>query len=576
MNASDLLVWYIEEMGTEYIFGIPGGVLEPLNVALHGCETLKGITTRHEQGAAFMADGYARVSHKLGVCCATAGPGATNLITGIASSFTDSIPVLALTGQVSTRFFGKGAFQESSSDGIDLVGMFKLVTKNSAMIANAELTGDIIRRTLRTALTGRPGPVHLNLPVDVMRQEVTLKLHAEETFIPNMNCFDRVNIKEAAQLLLSFKRPVILAGNGVTTSRAAEELLCLAEMLQIPVVTTPKAKGVFPEDHPLSLGIFGVAGTPLSERYLLNVDKHCTQKIDGLLAIATSFNEWGTHTWDERLTPTQSLIQIDIDPHELGNNFPFDVAVSGDAKVILKELLFEIKRHIRKAHGIKEKIAFRRNDIARFKLDNVRFIDRDKMLSDAVPILPQRLMEDINNACPDDTIFFVDIGNNWAWATHYLKIRRPYSFFTSLGFASMGYGAAASIGGKLAEPQRPVVAICGDGGFLMNGNEIATAVDYNIAVIWIILNDSQHGMIHHGKKMLGSPGGFATRFKGVDFVKLAEAVGAIGIKITKPGELNQALINQAIESKHPTIIDVRIDPEEAPPISSRIETLEIK
>jgi acetolactate synthase-1/2/3 large subunit len=574
MNASDLLVWYIEEVGTEYIFGIPGGVLEPLNVAIHNCETLQGITTRHEQGAAFMADGYARVSHKLGVCCATAGPGATNLITGIASSYTDSVPVLALTGQVSTKFFGKGAFQESSSDGIDLVGMFKLVTKNSAMIANAELTGDIMRRTLRTALTGRPGPVHLNLPVDVMRQEVELQLHAEETFIPDMSCFDRVKIKEAAQLLLSYERPVILVGNGITTSRAADELISLAELLQIPVVTTPKAKGVFPEDHPLSLGVFGVAGTPQSERYLLNGNKKCTKKIDGLLAIATSFNEWGTHTWDERLKPAKSLIQIDIDPHELGNNFPFSVAISGDARVVLKELLFEIKRQLGKAKGIKEKINYRRNDISAFKAINKRHFDEEKMVSDAVPILPQRLMEDINNACPDDTIFFIDIGNNWAWATHYLKVGRPYSFFTGLGFASMGYGAAASIGGKLAEPDKPVIAICGDGGFLMNGNEIATAVDYDIAVIWIILNDSQHGMIYHGKKMLDTPGGFNTQFKGVDFVKMAEAFGATGIKITKPGELNQALINQIIESKQPTIIDVQVDPEEAPPISSRIETLE--
>ncbi|MCF6283145.1 MAG: thiamine pyrophosphate-binding protein [Candidatus Polarisedimenticolaceae bacterium] len=575
MNASDLLVWYIEEVGTEYIFGIPGGVLEPLNIAVHNSEKLQGITTKHEQGAAFMADGYARVSHKLGVCCATAGPGATNLITGIASSFTDSVPVLALTGQVATKYFGKGAFQESSSDGINLVEMFRLVTKNSAMIASSALTGSIMRRALRSALTGRPGPVHLNLPVDVMRNEVDVELIPEDMFIPGSTCFDRARIKEAAVLLLRFKRPVILLGNGVTISRAAEEIIELAELLQIPVVTTPKAKGVFPEDHPLSLGVFGVAGTPLSEKYLLNGNVECSEKIDGLLAIGTSFNEWGTHTWDERLMPTKALIQVDIDPQELGNNFPFSVAVAGDAQIVVKELLFDIKRRLRKTIKIKEKIELRKRDLECFKSENARFFDADKMHSEAVPILPQRLMEDINNACPHDSIFFIDIGNNWAWATHYLTVKRPYSFFTALGFASMGYGASACIGGKLAEPDRPVITICGDGGFLMNGIEIATAVDYNIPVIWIILNDSQHGMIYHGKKMLNTEGGFSTRFKGVDFVKMAESVGAKGIKITKPGELNQELLNRVIESNYPTVIDVRIDPEEAPPISSRIETLEI-
>lgn len=573
MKAAELLLWYLEEVGTEYIFGVPGGVLEPLNNAIYKSDRIQGIVTKHEQGAAFMADGYARVSRKLGVCCGTAGPGATNMITGISTSYADSIPVLALTGQVSTKFFGKGAFQESTYEGINVVEMFRFFTKHNAMVMNPETTGSMARKALRIALSGRPGPVHLNLPVDVMEKQVEDDFVPAHKFISTSICFDRHSVKEAAKLLIGFERPAILVGNGVTISHAAYEVKGLAEMLNIPVATTPKAKGVFPEDHPLSLGVFGTAGTPLSESYLLNKDGF--GKIDGLLAIGTSFNEWGTHTWDSRLMPTKALIQIDIDQHGCGNNYPFTVALVGDAKAAVTEIIFEIKRLLQKVDDeVKDEIRRRGKGFKAFKAKGGRYQEPEKLHSDKFPILPQRLMKDIQDSCPDDTIFFVDIGNNWAWATHYLDIKRPYSFFTGLGFASMGYAAAASIGGKFAAPNRPVVAIVGDGGFLMNGVELATAVNYNRQVIWIILNDSGFGMIHHGRKMRSIPDAFASRFQKVDFVKMAEALGAQGIKVTKAGEINKKMIDRIIASGKPTVIDAHIDPEEVPPIQSRIASLE--
>lgn len=346
----------------------------------------------------------------------------------------------------------------------------------------------------------------------------------------------------------------------------------LAEMLHIPVATTPKAKGVFPESHPLSLGVFGMAGTPMSEAYLLN--KEPLGKIDGLLAIGTSFNEWGTHAWDSRLMPTRALIQIDIDQHGCGNNYPFTVALVGDAKAVVTELMFEINRLWEKADGaVKENVTARREGFSTFKAGTFRYLEEGKTISQKSPILPQRLIKDIQHACPEETIYFVDIGNNWAWATHYLDITRPHSYFTGLGFASMGYAVAASIGGKFASPDRTVVAIVGDGGFLMNGVEIATAVNYGKQVIWIILNDSGFGMIDHGKKMLGTPEGFPSRFQRVDFVKMAEAMGAQGIKVSKPGEINKEMIDTIISSGKPTVIDVHIDAEEVPPINSRIASL---
>lgn len=573
MKAAELLLWYLEEVGTEYVFGIPGGVLEPLNNAIHKSKMIKAVVAKHEQGAAFMADGYARVSGKIGVCAGTAGPGATNMVTGLSTSSADSIPVLALTGQVSTKYFGKGAFQESTYEGINIVEMFRLFSKHSAMIMNAEATGSMVRTALRCALSGRPGPVHLNLPVDVMEKKVEEDLVPAHKFIPTSVCFDRRSVKEAAKLLIGFERPAILAGNGVTISDAAYEVKGLAEMLRIPVATTPKSKGVFPEDHPLSLGVFGTAGTPMSEAYLLN--KAGLGQIDGLLAIGTSFNEWGTHTWDKRLMPTKALIQIDIDQHVCGKNYPFTLALVGDAKAAITELIFEIKRLREKVGAdVKERMAMRSDRFNAFKSANHRYFEPEKTASRRSPVLPQRLMKDIQKACPEDTIYFVDIGNNWAWATHYLDIKRPYSFFTGLGFASMGYAAAASIGGKFAAPNRPIVAVVGDGGFLMNGVEIATAVNYNKQVIWIILNDSGFGMIYHGRKMRSIPDAFAPRFRMVDFVKMAKALGAQGIKVTKPGEINKKMMDRIIASGKPTVIDVHIDAEEVPPIQSRIASLD--
>lgn len=574
MNTADLIIKQLEDLGTEYIFGIPGGVLEPLNIAISKSKKIQGITTKHEQGAAFMADGYARVKRTLGVCCSTSGPGATNLLTGVACSYADSIPVLVLTGQVATRSFGKGAFQDSSQEGINVVDIFRCCTKSSSMIVNSELAGTSIRKAMRLALTGRTGPVHLSLPLDVMEAPVNEDIIESDHFIPKSKNFDRENIKKAASILLESSNMVMLLGYGVTLADGAEEAKAIAEMLQIPVATSPKAKGVFPENHPLSIGVFGCAGTPLSEAYLL---KHADNgsKMNCILAVGTSFNEWATHSWDERLSKIDNLIHIDVCYKEFGKNYPFATAIIGDAKVALKELSYEIKRQMNETNSnLQGKIDERKVSFNALKEKEPRYLNAESVNSDSSPILPQRLMQDLKESCPENTIFFVDIGNNLAWATHYLEISKPNTFITDLGFASMGYAAAAAIGGKLAAPEEPVVAIVGDGGFLMNGIELATAVNYNIPVIWVILNDSGFGMIDHGKKMLATPGGFSSRFKKVNYVTLASAVGAEGVRISKPGELNEKLMKKIIDSGLPTVIDVQIDQDEIPPIQARVASLE--
>ncbi|MBI3585403.1 MAG: thiamine pyrophosphate-binding protein [Nitrospinae bacterium] len=580
MTAADLIIKYLEEMGVRYIFGIPGGALEPLYDAINKSERIEAVLTKHEEGAAFMADGYSRVSNMLGVCCATTGPGSTNLITGIASSYADSIPVLTITAQVPTRVFGKGALQESTYDGINIVDIFRHFTKYSAMVISQDKIGEMMRQVLRVALSGRRGPVHLNIPMDVMRDDVDEGVIPHDKFIPHTMYFDRYSIKMAATLLLNAKKPAILLGNGTLISGAVDEVIKFAEMLSIPVATTPKAKGAFPEDHKLSLGVFGLGGSPQAEGYLLSEISNfkfqiSNSKVDVLLAVGTSFNEWGSNAWDKRLMPENAMIQVDIDPYEFGKNYPFEVDLIGDAKTIIRELTYELQRQIEKLQSDKQENLEERGKSAIGRLRNFknqvrRHLAGEKMESDAIPIKPQRLMKDLRDSLPRDTIFFTDIGNNLVWALHCLDIYKPYTFFAGLGFASMGYGVAAAIGGKFAAPDRPVVAIVGDGGFLMNGMEVATAVNYNKQVIWVVENNSEFGMVSHSRRLLSIPYNIGAEFKQVDFVKIAEGLGARGVRVTKPGEINRKFMDDIIATGKSTVIDVMIDRNEVPPLSTRV------
>jgi len=558
MNAAEIIVGSLEKFGVEYIFAVPGGAIEPLNNALYK-SSIKVVVAKHEAGAAFMADGYARVSGTIGVCCSTAGPGATNMITGVASSFGDSIPVIALTGQVSTAMFGKGAVQEFSVQSFGIVSIYRQVTKYSDIVINETKAAEMITKAYKLALSGRRGPVHLNLPADIMKRQVVGE-RLDRFSVTHMMGVDRDAIKHAAQLLLAAKRPVIFAGWGTVLSRADEEILELAEELDIPVATSPKAKGIFSESNPLSLGVFGFAGTPVAWEYIINRD------VDVMLAVGTSFNEWVTSGWDTRLMPIKSLIHIDIDCNEIGKNYHVDVGIAGDIKNVLHELVHEISSMHRSRRKLGNKRSLEVKDI-REKLA-VRNV---KMKS--TPYHPQRLILDLANALPKDTVYFADNGNSMAWAIRYLTITQPYSFYVGLGFASMGFAAAASVGGKLAAGNRPVVALVGDGSFLMNGVEVATAVNYNIPVIWVVMNNSMFGMVYHGRKLAGLPEGIESTFKTVDFVKLAEGYGARGIKITKPGEINRRMMAEIISSGVPTVLDVYIDPEDVPPIHSRIAAL---
>jgi acetolactate synthase-1/2/3 large subunit len=559
MTAAEVIVRHLETHGVEYIFGVPGGAIEPLNNALSESK-IKVIVSKHEAGAAFMADGYARVSGQISVCCSTSGPGAVNLMNGIASANGDSIPVIALTGQVPTSLLGKGAAQEFSVQSFGVVNMFRQVTKYSDAVVNETKAGEMIAKARRTALTGRKGPVHLNLPSDIMKRNVA---DINETYsITETRGFDRDQIKEAARLILEAKRPVILAGWGTSLSRADRELLELAEMMDIPVATSPKGKGIINELHSLSLGVIGFAGSPVAREYIINND------VDVMLAVGTSFNEFVTLGWDKKMLPSKALIQVDIDPDEIGKNFYVQCGVVGDAGVVLRELIYELRRQLTNRETVS-----RKSPQAEIRMLQKKFRPNYENVN-GVPYKPQRLMMDLESSLPTDTIYFADTGNSMAWAINCLHVKLPYTFFVPIGFCSMGFAVASSIGAKLAARDKPVVALVGDGAFLMNGMEVATAVNYNIPVIWVIMNNSMLGMVYHGRKLANLPEGIESTFKPVDFAKIAEGLGARAIKITKPGEINKKLMDEIIASGAPTVLDVIIDPEEVPPIQSRIAALE--
>ncbi len=566
MNTAELMIGLLSHVGVEYIFGVPGGAIEDLNTAIHhNGKGVRPIVTKHEAGAAFMADGYARVSRRLGVCCATAGPGASNLITGLASSHADQIPVLALTGQVATSVFGKGAIQESGSEGVNITNIFRNFTKYSGMLITEDRAQYMLQKAIRLAMSGPTGPTHLNLPTDIMKREVeqqqlcSLKMEGR--------LFDEESVKRAAEYLVAARRPVVIAGWGVVLSRAANELLELAQILQVPVATSPKAKGVFPESHPLSLGVLGFAGSPAAKEYIID------NEVDVVLGVGTSFSEMMTSGWDDRIHPTEHLIHIDIDPGKIGRNYCVSVGLVGDARVNLKELCKAIVEERSQQYSsvqgnsVMEGIAVLRRKHQDIPED---FSSRENLYH------PQKLVLDVQRAFPADTVYFADIGTSMAWAIRHMTIDRPYCFYVSLGFGSMGYAVAAPVGAKLAVPERPVVAMVGDGSFLMNGFEVATAVDNDIPVIWVVFNNAMLGMVHHGRRLFKTPipDGLPPRFKRVDFVRIAEGLGARGVRLDGTNPLTPELAADILAEGRPTVLDVWIDDEVVPPIHSRIATVD--
>ncbi|HZU85313.1 MAG TPA: thiamine pyrophosphate-binding protein [Polyangiaceae bacterium] len=559
-----MLIQYLKAEGVSHVFGIVGGLLYPFFAAIEQEEAFTLVHVKHEEGAAFMADGYARLSGRLAVCAGTSGPGATNMLTGVACAYADGVPMLVITGQAASHALGRGAAQETAREDIDIVEMFRPVTKYSAMVTSADSLAHHLRRALRQALTGRCGPVHINVPVDMWERAIDEHWFDPRTYRPETRAFDRRAVQQATDALVGATHPVFLVGSGVVAARAEEHLRALAELLPARVATSPRAKGAFPEDHALSLGIFGNAGHRDARDTILGDD------VDVLFTVGTSLGETSTLNWTPRLRPSHVLIQLDIDADRIGRNYPVDISLVGDAQAILVELAYHLHRRLR--DGTPPASCWpSRPPLVR---GDVRYDDAEARRSAAVPIKPQRWRVELEQVLPEDAVIFSDIGGHMLFNMHHLCIRRGQRFVINLGFGSMGHGTVAPIGAAFAEPGRPVFALVGDGCFAMNGMDLITAAEHDVPVIWIVENNNMHGITWHCSKLLagGIPMQTAAYRRPLEVAALARAMGLHSRVVERPGQIQDA-VRELLRLGAPGVIEVRVDASVMPPLGERARTL---
>jgi acetolactate synthase I/II/III large subunit len=534
LKGSKALLTLLEGEGVEVMFGYPGGYTIPIYNDLLDSK-IHHVLVRHEQCAAHMADGYARVTGKPGVCISTSGPGATNLVTGVATAFADSSPMLVLTGQVATQFIGNNAFQEA-----DVFSMMMPITKHNFRVLDPRDVPESIKRGMNIAKSGRMGPVHVDLPVDVINGDVPEDLMSQSYPVPAPQ-EDFTGILAAVKILMSAERPVLFVGGGAIWSNAGPEIAKLSEMLMAPVITTIMAKGIVPEEHPMCLGMIGMHGREASRKAFLEAD--------AILAVGTRFSDRSVSNAFEVPLSTK-VISIDIDPIEAGKSPRTKVRVVGDAKKALQQVIKGLGKHAKK-----ESTWTARIKEIRLKCScNIDLPD--------TPIKPQKVMFELSKIINDDTIVTTEVGQNQMWAAHFLKMRHPRQFITSGGMGTMGFGFPASIGAKMAFPDRPVLDVAGDGSLLMVVQEFATAVQEQLPVMVVLLNNGWLGMVKQWQKLFWNKRYSETHLTGnPDFIALVKAFGADGVRVERPTELAEAF-KRGLSSDVPFLVDITTDPEE--------------
>jgi len=574
IDYADLIIEYLHQLGVKYVFGVPGGAIEPFYNALARSARRGGpqaVVARHECGAAFMADGYFRETGKLGVVCSTTGPGATNLITGVASASVDKSPMLVITAQTALPKFGNKPLQDSSETAIDTVNILRNCTKFNALVSHpAQLEAKLIS-ALMEAIQSPRGPVHISIPSDVLR-------------CPYPNDFPNVHVnylmqrtsledRPAVQLLideiLSSDNIVFFIGHGC--SRAYEQIEKLAEILNAPFVTGPMGKSWVNERHPLYRGVYGYAGHQSA------LDLFDNPKIELVLAIGTTITEMGLGNLASQIL--DKLIHIDESVENFSRSPMAKLHVCGHLDAIFNRLLNKVNAHSwrRTWQGIE--FECNSNVVGGF----IDLLEPEKCQMKASPIKPQKLMAYLSRKLPVNTRVFIDTGNIWAWATHYLSHSSNEGLYRiSMDFGSMAWGIGAVIGSAFgassinAESKKistaPHVCMSGDGAWLMSSHEIGVAVLYKLPILFVVLNDSAFGMIRYGQQLSGAES-IGWQLNKVDFAALAKAQGANGIVIEKPEELHKLDFNAMFNSSIPTLLDVRIDPNEVPPMMSRIKSL---
>ena len=535
MNGAQIMVECLKQEGIDIIFGYPGGVLLPLCDHLYD-SGIKFVLVRHEQGAAHAVDGFARSSGKIGVCMATSGPGATNLATGIATAYMDSIPMIAITAQVATNLIGSDAFQE-----VDITGITRPITKHNYLIKDVADIARTVKEAFYIARSGRPGPVLIDLPVDIQRAESEFEYPDKVDIRSYKPVYEGhpLQIERACRMIKESKKPLLIAGGGIIGANASEELKKFVETANIPTTFTLMGLGSLPIEHPLSLGMLGMHGTKYANYAVIESDL--------LIAIGCRFDDRITGKIED-FAPNARIIHIDIDPTSISKNIVVDVPIVGNAKDILEQF--------------NEKITFepRKEWITKIK----EWKEKYPLFYKKNGLKPQYIIEKISALLPEDAIICTEVGQNQMWTAQYYKFKKPRTFITSGGLGTMGFGFPAAIGAQFANPGKVVVDIAGDGSIQMNIQELATAVYHRLPIKIIILNNFCLGMVRQWQELFYNKRYAYTCTENAqpDFAKLAEAYGAIGYKVVSVEEFD-GIISKVLEEKDkPVILDCRIDPEE--------------
>ena len=542
LNVAELLVRCLEEEGVEYIFGIPGEENLDVMKALENSK-IKFIITRHEQGAAFMADMYGRLTGKAGVCLSTLGPGATNLITGVADANIDGAPVVAITGQVSTD-----KMHLTSHQYLDLEALFAPITKRTKRIMRADSVTEIVRLAFKYAENNKPGAAHIDLPEDIAKMPVPKGVARK--FIPkhmvNREYADYENVFDAAGEIFMAERPVILAGHSAVTAGASEAITAFADKLKIPVVNTMMAKGIISYDDPYSMWTVGIPQKDYQNVIL--------EKADLVIAVGYDIVEFAPVKWNA--CGNHKIIHIDSTPSHVNKMYQPDIEIVGDISDSLEQVAKRCKRKAEPEWA---------NNIKKLMIKEHESYENDM----AFPMKPQKILIDVRKCMKEDDIVISDVGAHKMWISRHYNCYKPNTCMVSNGFATMGISVPGAIAAKLLNPDKRVLAISGDGGFMMNCQEYETALREGVPIVTLILNDSSYGLIKWKEEdRFGSH--FFVDFTNPDFVKMAESMGALGFRIEKAEELIPVL-NKAFDSGKPCIIDCAVDYTENTKLSKKLK-----
>ena len=530
MTGAEIVVACLKEQGVDTVFGYPGGAILNIYDALYKhCDEIRHVLTSHEQGASHAADGYARATGKVGVCIATSGPGATNLVTGIATAYMDSVPLVAITCNVGTSLLGKDSFQE-----VDITGITMPITKHNFIVKDARDLAKVMRRAFRIAKSGRPGPVLVDITKDATANQAEYIEEVPDVILPNTACITDVDLEQAATLIREAEKPMIFVGGGAIAADASAELLEFAEKVHAPVCDSLMGKGAFPGTHALYAGMLGMHGTKYANLGVADCDL--------LITVGSRFSDrvFGNAS---KFAQHAKVLQIDVDPAEINKNIITSASIIGDVKEVLKRLnpLLDQQNHdawVAHIEDLKKRFPLKYNQEG---------------------LTGPYIIEEIYRVTKGDAIICTEVGQHQMWAAQYYKYSKPRTLLTSGGLGTMGYGLGAAMGAKIAKPEKTVINVAGDGCFRMNLNELATASRYNIPIVEVVINNHVLGMVRQWQTLFYGGRYSATVLDDkVDFVKVAEGLGCKAIRITKKEEIGPAL-EEAIAYGGPVVLDCQID-----------------